>query len=428
MNQTRSTTSKQPYTPDAPKTNAFPETCKPTKAPSIRKKRSRSVAAKDRSPLVGGDARIFSPRTGQHWMDGYLSLTDLDRTYMRPWDDCIPSHELSLDNLPPFFVRLRDDQVGELLEWLDDSTQKTLSRTRVNQCWPHDIAAKAWFVPGRESWGKPSEGKFALPGGPAMPSYIDMGLPPTFMSSGKAMHRDTEPANHKRKAGEPPSEKVDRDAKRVCKREAAPQTTTPEDVVQAFVDKTAALKASHKSKIDTMTADNASKEACIAELQRQIAQAIINSDAHVDTLFAKSAELETLTATLQDQTKLATGLESSLTESRTLLQTIEAKHKRQGSELQTLRRQYAEECQRRSEKKREVRDTRRELKDANARLAVLRGAVEQAKSYEEGRDDDIALRDDRIEALQARLDRGKAALERCREIVQKELRGIEGGD
>ena len=358
-------------------------------------------------------------------MDGCLSLTDLDRTYMRPWDDCIPSHELNLDNLPPFFVRLRDDQVGEILEWLDDLTQKTLPKSRVNQYWPHDITAKAWFVPGRESWGKPYEGNFPLPGGPTMPSYIDMGLPPTFMSSGKAMHRETEAANHKRKASEMPSEKIDRDGKRFRKRDAAAETQ--EEVVQALINNTAALKVAHKSKIDILTADIASKEACILELQHQIDQATTDSEEHADALFAKAAEIESLAATLQDQTKLTSGLESSLAESRTLIQTIEAKHKRQGTELQNLRKQYAEECQRRNEKKKEVRDTRKELKDANARLGVLRGAVEQAKAYEEGRDGDIALRDDRIEALQARVDHGKAVIERCREFLRKELRGI-GGD
>ncbi|KAL8795302.1 MAG: hypothetical protein Q9195_002172 [Heterodermia aff. obscurata] len=418
----RPTTSKQPCTPKVTKTIAVHDACEPTKAPSRRKSRSRSVAAKDRSPLIPGDARMFSRRTGAHWMDGCLSLIDLDKAYMRPWDDCIPSQELSLDNLPPFFVRLRDDQVGDLLEWLDDSTQKTLPRYRVNQCWPHDISTKAWFVPGRESWGRPHKGKFPLPGGPTVPSYIDMGLPPTFMSSGKAMRRETDDSdnedhgavaaasNKKRKAGETLTEKVDRHGKRMA-------LEAQEEVVQAFADKIAALKAGHKSKIDALTADLASKDAAIAELQRR--------NEHDEDLSAKDTEISTLHTTLQDKTQLITDLEASIEDSHARIQKLEKKHKRQSTELQNLRKKHAElsldhnTLEDKKKTKNEAKEARKELKEANARLAELGDAVERARLYEEERDAVIARREERIEALKARVDRGKAALERCRDFLQE---------
>ena len=82
MSQTR--TSKQPWS-DATKTKAVPEACKPTKAPTTtRKKRSRRVAAKYRSSLISRDSQMFSSRTGHHWMNDFLNLTDLDKIYMRP--------------------------------------------------------------------------------------------------------------------------------------------------------------------------------------------------------------------------------------------------------------------------------------------------------------------------------------------------------
>ena len=35
-----------------------------------------------------------------------------------------------------------------MLDWLEDTSQKTLSKTRVNQCWPHDISPVTRCMPG----------------------------------------------------------------------------------------------------------------------------------------------------------------------------------------------------------------------------------------------------------------------------------------
>ena len=50
-------------------------------------------------------------------MDGHVVFTSMHPMYVRPWDDCIPMYKLILRNLPPFYVRLRDDQVGDLVDW-----------------------------------------------------------------------------------------------------------------------------------------------------------------------------------------------------------------------------------------------------------------------------------------------------------------------
>ena len=50
-------------------------------------------------------------------MDGRAVLISMHPMYVRPWDDCIPMYELILRNLPPCYVRLRDDQVGDLVDW-----------------------------------------------------------------------------------------------------------------------------------------------------------------------------------------------------------------------------------------------------------------------------------------------------------------------
>ena len=267
-------------------------------------------------------------------MDGGFSLSDLDNVYMRPWDDCIPSEKLSIDNLPPFFVRLRDDQVGAILDWIEDSTEKTLPKYRLNLYWPHDISTKVWYVPGRENWGKPHKGKFALPGGPTVPAYLDMGLPPSFMSSGKVMRRESETdteneehggavAKNKRKAGETLMEKVGQNGKRYCTWAATPKTQ--EQVKQAFGDKIAAEKAARKRETDVLRVELASKEATIAELNGRI-------------------------------------------------EDLEAKRKRHGTELQALRKKDREQSQQLKASEKETE----ELRDTCAKLTVG-GTAEQAK-------------------------------------------------
>ena len=455
-------------------------------------------------------------------MDGSICLKDLDKVYMRPWDDCIPSRQLSIDNLPPFFVRLRDDQVGAILDWLEDSSEKTLPKHLVNQYWPYDINSKTYFVTDRENWGKPHKGKFALPGGPSVPSYIDMGLPPTFMSSGKSMRRETGTDsegsgavanNNKRKADEmPPTEKADRKGKRSC------------TGATAETDKIAALKADHNRIVESLRVDLDSKMAAITILQRKDEEGR-----------ARDSEMKALYALLEEKLKIIAKLESSIPQLHVQSQKAETKSKRHDTELQAFRNKHEEACQMHDtseektkkevkelrkehkdtiaqlkselqslrnmreedcqmhgaseeKKKKEVKDLRKELKDTNARLTlshedrnkeithlktelqtlhnkheeerqmrdaseekkrkevkdlkkelkdmharstnVLKEAAEQALSYEEDRNKEIAHFEDRIKSLEAQLDEEKASRERCMEFFQKEqsrFGGREGG-
>lgn len=153
---------------------------------------------------------------------------------------------------------------------MGDKTRASITPVKVNQYWPHDIAAKIGIVATREKWGKAYDGKnseWKLSGGPDLPSYLDIGLPPTFMSSGKAMHRGdeetTDSCGSKRKADQMLDEQVDRNGKRFC---VWAKPVTSEDVMQAFQDRMDALKADHKTKVDTLEANIVAKEASIKSL------------------------------------------------------------------------------------------------------------------------------------------------------------------
>lgn len=138
----------------------------------------------------------FSSRKGDHWMDGrQLIYWDLARINVRPWDDCIPLSKLATDNLPPYYVRLRDDQVGHLSRWM------TLSKSqRFCQYWSLDLTATGEVSAGRKSWGKPYLGEGPrdhLQGGKKLPRFEDLGLPLTHTSSGKIMRESNDESEEK---------------------------------------------------------------------------------------------------------------------------------------------------------------------------------------------------------------------------------------
>ena len=140
------------------------------------------------------EAGIFSTRNGEHWMDGYAILATKSSTFLRPWDDCIPLDKLSRDNLPPFYVRLRDDQVGSLWRWVQHKRSKKFPLSRLGQYWPADFTSRD-INNTRKSWGpafdgQPNEGREdSLVGGDGSPTYVDQGLPPTYTSSLKIMRQ-----------------------------------------------------------------------------------------------------------------------------------------------------------------------------------------------------------------------------------------------
>ena len=235
-------------------------------------------------------------------MDGPSILASFDRVYMRPWDDCISSDRLSLENMPPFFRRLRNDQVGHLVEWINDRSRVSITPANANLYWPYDLTGSGGAASKRDRWGKayadkstkyPS--KTLLTGGPALPTYIDMGLPLTWTSSGKAMCPDpgesTGETGNKRKADQMMDESVDSNGKRFC---VWAKPETPEDVIHAFTSSLKASKEEHKTETDALRADIAAKDASIQALKGEKDDALEVINSHDKVLKDKDAAIEQL--------------------------------------------------------------------------------------------------------------------------------------
>ena len=231
-------------------------------------------------------------------MDGQSILSNFGKTYMPPWDDCIPSNQLSLDNMPPFFRRLRNDQVGHLVEWINDRSRVSITPANAYLYWPCDLTGQGGASSKRDRWGKTYAGKPAKPllaGGPALPTYTDMGLPPTWTSSGKAMCPDpgesTGGTGNKRKADQMMDEGVDSNGKRFC---VWAKPETPEDVIRAFTSSLKTLKEDHKTETEALKADITARDASIEALkvEKEIALEEINN--HVKVLRDKDVAIEQL--------------------------------------------------------------------------------------------------------------------------------------
>ena len=162
---------------------------------------SRALKRKLRSAesqLPATITQLVSPRHGEHFMDGNPVLNSTLPLYVRPWNDCIPLDELSVENLPPFYVRLRDDQVGHLLEWFLrwDAFQNGPNLPRgkrwLSGKWPWDFTSETKIASRRESWGPAYNGcnesaALVLKGRKELPEYVNPGLPLTNTSSDKPM-------------------------------------------------------------------------------------------------------------------------------------------------------------------------------------------------------------------------------------------------
>ena len=342
-------------------------------------------------------------------MDGPSILANFDKFYMRPWDDCISSEKLSLDNMPPFFRRLRNDQVGHLVEWINDRSRVSITLVNASAYWPYDMNGHG-AASRRDRWGKAYNGKLTMPlliGGPTLPTYINMGLPLTWTSSGKAMCPDaggsTGETGSKRKADQMMDESVDSNGKRFCVW-AKPQTH--EDVIFAFTNSLKTLKEDHKIETDALKADITARDATIEALngEKVIALEQINNhdkvlrdkDAAIDqlevekkeikktiddlklniednklvidglkrekddvlaelntrdqTITTKNAKIETLHQTIEvsqsdtaARERTIAGLQDNIQDEHTKISKLEAKIKRTNTELQTHKTKYGEE-------------------------------------------------------------------------------------
>lgn len=134
--------------------------------------------------------RAVSPREGNDWMDGHPCLMNMNSMHTRPWNGCIEIDRLSVDNLPPLYVRLRDDQAMSLQEWAFCKC-KEFSKTKLGHFWPHDFGVAGQLLASRSKWGKSKADTH-------MPLYRNLRLGRTFTSSGKIMLKDLERAEEAR--------------------------------------------------------------------------------------------------------------------------------------------------------------------------------------------------------------------------------------
>ena len=143
---------------------------------------------------------LVSDRLGVENMDGQAILVGQTRSYARPWNGCIPDGQLTKTNLPPFYVRLQDNQVGHLAHWAA-SSRNSIARTKLAQNWPWDFDPQGKISSKRDSWGAEYDGPGketikGLGGGKKTPVWTDPGLPPTFTSSNKIMTREFDALEH----------------------------------------------------------------------------------------------------------------------------------------------------------------------------------------------------------------------------------------
>ncbi|CAD6593800.1 MAG: hypothetical protein ASARMPREDX12_007675 [Alectoria sarmentosa] len=134
---------------------------------------------------------LISNRIGVENMDGHGILSTQPKSYARPWLGCIPIEQLTRDNLPPFYVRLQDSQVGHLAFWVGTS-RGSITRLKLGQVWPWDFDVQGKVSSRRDNWGAEYDGcgkerGKGLGGGKKVPSWTDPGLPLTYTSSHKVM-------------------------------------------------------------------------------------------------------------------------------------------------------------------------------------------------------------------------------------------------
>ena len=163
---------------------------------------------------------LVTDRMEPDYMDGRESLYALGKTYIKPWDHCITADALSKDNLPPFYVRLRDDQVGHLLD------SHVMSNQKLSKYWATEFLKDGRLKPTRDHWGpayveyKEAWGGRGLPGGKAMPDYTPLPSRPTYTSMSKQMsENENKPCGQtllKRKSSLFSDESIQRPPKKLC--------------------------------------------------------------------------------------------------------------------------------------------------------------------------------------------------------------------
>ncbi len=160
-----------------------------TSNPSIAMQQHLATMPTSDSSLIS--TSLISDRVGIELMDGQSILAGHPKSYARPWTGCITIEQLTKDNIPPFYVRLQDDQVGHLIHWVGTS-RGSITRLKLGQVWPWDFDAQGKISSRRDNWGAEYSGcgkerGKGLGGGKKVPTWTDPRLPLTYTSSQKIM-------------------------------------------------------------------------------------------------------------------------------------------------------------------------------------------------------------------------------------------------
>ncbi len=160
-----------------------------TSNPSIAMQQHLATMPTSDSSIIS--TSLISDRVGIELMDGQSILAGHPKSYARPWTGCIAIEQLTKDNIPPFYVRLQDNQVGHLVHWVGTS-RGSITRLKLGQVWPWDFDAQGKISSRRDNWGAEYSGcgkerGKGLGGGKKVPTWTDPGLPLTYTSSGKVM-------------------------------------------------------------------------------------------------------------------------------------------------------------------------------------------------------------------------------------------------
>lgn len=241
-------------------------------------------------PSTSNNRWCFSRRKGDHWTDGHaLIYSEFLRMNVRLWDDCIPMTKLSIRNLPPYYVRLRDDQVGHLIKWMSD--QAVFGYKSYCKYWSLDLTVTGEVSPLRESWGKPYLGagpRDRLQGGEELPRYDDLGLPSTRTSSGRIMRENNDGSE----------EKLDNEVELKRKRNDSEGNEQGRDKKSRTTVGTSIVMEDLIDKIDQLIDEIYQKNKQIADIGGRNA----NLEAKIIEFEAKIIDLEASIADLKDET------------------------------------------------------------------------------------------------------------------------------
>ena len=372
-------------------------------------------------------------------MDGHIILTSMHSSYMRPWNDCIPKDQLSLENMPPFYVRLRDDQVGHLMDWLADKNANPAHPGTFNQYWPWDFSMKPDILRLRGSWGPAYVGNGGywhvhLKGGERSPAYVDPGLPLTNTSSGKPMcffgETGASEAVTKRKAVDELEQQGSQNGKKHC---GWASEETREEIMQAFADKIETLKADHKTKVEFLEAEVVKERAEITELKTCIEDLATKVKLESEILADKSSTIQRLQEIMGQRADTIQELESANTEGRVRIGKLEEKVKELESTIKAQKLRYAalENIKHAivEKKEKEIKELKKEpvasglkkrLTEAEASIKTLRKTITGNQETIESNRIVFAKRNARISRLERQIEVAKSFFEQAGEALEYE--------